>query len=334
MKKRGKGIACMYYPIGSTGKPNPGSAMIKVNHDGTVIVYVGAVDEGQGSTTALAQIVAEEIGVPFKSVRLVTADTELTPYDNGTGACRVTYVVGNAVKEAAEKAKMMLLEAAAIKFKVIDHRKLVICNGKISMKGFPDLTMSVKDAAWMSERVIGKPILSTASFTPAVTALDPVTGHGKAYENHIFSTQIAEVEVDVETGEVEILRLIAVHDCGTAINPLIVEGQIEGGVIMGCGFALTEDYLENPKNGMLASRSFTDYKLPTFRDMPGELIVDIIEIPEEEGPFGAKGIGEPTLLTTAPAIINAIYDAIGVQIKELPATPEKILAALKMQAVG
>ena len=328
MKKRGRGIACMYYPNGSTGKPNPSACHIKINNDGTVVGYVGAVDEGQGSTTIMRQMIAEKIGVEYDKVRMVTADTELTPFDFGTGASRVTYILGNAVERAAENAARMLREAAAQKLRVVDPDKLEAAGGKIWMRGFPDSSITVAQAAWASEVEFGRPIMGTASFTPAATDLDPQTGHGKAFEVHIFATQIAEVEVDTETGEVDVLRIVAVHDCGTAINPMFVEGQIEGGVSMGIGYALCEEIKEDPSNGALRSRSFTDYKIATIRDMPPELVVDLVEIEERLGPFGAKGVGEPTNLPTAPAIINAIYDAVGVRIHDLPATPEKILAAL------
>ena len=329
MKKKGKGIAIMYYPIGSTGKANAGSAIVTIHHDGTATAAIGTVDEGQGATTVMSQIVAEVLGIEFNHIRLLTADTETTPYDHGTGANRSTYIVGNAIKEATEKARDLLFSAAARKLNVLDYRKLDCKNEVVFLKGFPDKSMTIAEAAWYSERVLGVPIIASASFTPAVSGLDPETGFGKAFENHVFATQIAEVEVDTETGEVELLKITASHDCGTALNRLLAAGQIEGGISMGVGYALTENYIENLQDGSLLSRSFTDYKIPTINDMPKETIIDIVEMPEEEGPFGAKGLGEPTNMPTAPAIINAIHDAIGVFITDLPATPEKILQALK-----
>lgn len=326
MKKRGRGVACMFYPIGSTGKPNPGSAFVKVNHDGTAAVFVGAVDEGQGSTTALAQLVAEELGIEFEDVRMITADTELTPYDQGTGACRVTYVVGNAVKRTAAKAKKLLLEAAAYKFKLANTDSLVAEKGTIYLKDFPQKGLTIAEAAWTSERELGKPVIAAESYAPNLIGLDG-DGQGKPYQTHVFATQIAEVEVDTETGEVDIIKLAAVHDCGKAINPGMVEGQIEGGVVMGVGYALMEELIQ--VNGDVLNKSFVDYAIPTAVDAPGEIVTGIIEYPEEGGPFGAKGVGEPTQLPTAPAIINAIYDAVGVRIYDLPATPQKILLALK-----
>jgi CO/xanthine dehydrogenase Mo-binding subunit len=331
MKKRGKGIACMYYPMGSTGKANPGSAIIRINHDGTVTASIGTVDEGQGAVTVMSQIVAEVLGIDFKHIRLLTADTENTPYDHGTGANRSSYIVGNAIKEAAENAKEIIFQAASRKLDILDWRKLDCKDEMIFLKGFPDISISFADAAWYCERVLGRPIIASATFTPSVSALDPVTGFGKAFENHVFATQVAEVEVDTETGEIEVLKIAASHDCGVVLNELLAVGQIEGGISMGLGYALTEDYIERSNDGTLLSRSFTDYKIPTIKDMPKEVLVDIVQVPEPEGPFGAKGLGEPTNLPTAPAIINAIHDAVGVMITDLPATPEKILKALAEQ---
>jgi len=331
MKKKGKGIACMYYPIGSTGKPNASGAYIKMHNDGTVVVSIGAVDEGQGSTTAMAQIVAEELGIDFDQIRMITADTELTPFDYGTGACRVTYVQGNAVKKTAEVVKKMLQAAAAAKLNVANPDRLVLKGGKIMLDGFSERNMLISEAAFYSERVLGKPVMAAESFTPATFPIDPETGHGRPYETYAFATQIAEVEVDTETGEVEVLKLIAVHDCGKAINPMFVEGQIEGGVVMGLGYALMEDLKEDGTNGGVINNSFVDYYLPTAADIPRELTVDYVEQVEKNGPFGAKGMAEPTQLPTAPAVINAIYDAIGVRIYDLPATPEKVLLALKQK---
>ncbi|MDI6707352.1 MAG: molybdopterin-dependent oxidoreductase [Bacillota bacterium] len=329
MKRKGKGIACMIYPMDPSGKSSSSAAVVKVNHDGTAVVFIGAPDLGQGSTTVLAQIAAEELGIRFEEVRMIVADSELTPYDEATGASRVTYIVGNAVKRAASKARQILLEAAARKLNIIDAEKLVAEKGIIYFDGYSHLNISIADAAWASEREFGKPIVAADSFGTVGIGLDPETGQGKVFEKHIFATQIAEVEVDTETGQVEILKVVAVHDCGRAINPLLVEGQIEGGVSMGIGYALMEEMIEDDETGELLNNSFVDYHLPTAMDMPKDLVVGIVECPDKDGPFGALGIGEPTPCPTAPAIINAIYDAVGVKIRDLPATPEKVLKAIK-----
>lgn len=328
-KKRGRGMACMFYPVGSTAQANPTSAVIKVNHDGTVTVFVGAVDEGQGSNTVLAQIVAEELGVPFGSVRMVTADTELTPYDSGTGASRVTYVAGNALQRAAAAARAMLQEAASELLGVDDPGELVSRDGRIYPGANPDHFVDISKAAWHSERVSGRPVVTTGSYNPSTTDFEEKTGSGTPFETYNFATQVADVEVDTETGEVDVLRVVAVHDCGRAINPLLVEGQVQGGVAMGMGFALTEEIWEDAGTGRVLNDSFTDYHVPIAVNSPRQIDVVILEEEVNKGPFGAKGVGEPTTLPTAPAIINAIFDATGVKINDLPATPEKILMGLK-----
>lgn len=317
----------MFYPIGFTSYANPGAAFVKVNQDGTAVVYTGAADVGQGSTTVLAQIAAEELGIPYENVTMVTSDTKLTPFDLGTVASRVTYIVGNAVKRAAAEAKRILLEVAAEELKV-DVEGLEASGGEIYVKGFPEKRIAISEVARKAEVGKGRPPIGCGSFNPVTTFLDPETGHGKPYGAYVFATQIAEVEVDTETGEVEVLRIVAVHDCGKAINPMLVEGQVEGGVAMGLGYALMEEMVL--KDGEVKNPQFTDYILPTALDVP-EIRVSIVERPEPTGPFGAKGIGEPSLLPTAPAIVNAIYDAVGVRIRDLPVTPEKVLRALKAQ---
>jgi len=325
VKKRGKGIACMFYPIGFTSYPNPGSAFVKVNQDGTAVVFTGATDMGQGSTTVLAQIAAEELGIRYEHITMVTGDTEKTPFDLGSVASRVTYIVGNAVKRAAHEAKRILLEVAAEKLGVSPDG-LCAGDGRIYIKGLPERFLEISEVARIAQMGKGRPPIGSGSFNPITTFLDPETGHGKPYGAYVFATQIAEVEVDTETGVVEVLRIAAAHDCGKAINPMLVEGQVEGGISMGIGYGLFEEMVLD--NGVVKNPQFTDYILPTSLDMP-EIRVGIIERPEPTGPFGAKGIGEPSLLPTAPAIINAIYDAVGVRIRELPATPEKILKALR-----
>ncbi|MFQ5804283.1 MAG: xanthine dehydrogenase family protein molybdopterin-binding subunit [Candidatus Methylomirabilales bacterium] len=325
MKKRGKGIACMIYPVGFTSYPNPSAAFVKVNQDGTAVVFTGATDVGQGSTTVLAQIAAEELGITHDAVTMVTSDTERTPYDLGSVASRVTYIVGNAVKGAAAEAKRVLLEVTGEMLEVsVDD--LEVGDGRIHVRGFPERNVPISQVAKEATLVKGRPPMGAGSYNPVTTFLDPETGRGKPYEAYVFAAQIAEVEVDTETGEVEVLRIAAAHDCGKAINPMLLEGQIEGGVCMGLGYGLLEEMVL--EGGEVKNPQFTDYILPTALDMP-EIEVAIVEEPAPRGPFGAKGIAEASPLPTAPAIINAIQDAVGVRIRELPATPEKILAALK-----
>lgn len=325
MKKTGRGIAAMFYPVGFTSYPNPGAAVVKVNEDGTAVLYIGSADIGQGSTTVLAQIAAEELGIRFDQVSIVTADTLLTPFDLGTVASRVTYVVGNAVQKAAAAAKSILLESAAEELGV-NASGLRAADGMIFAEGFPEKCVSVARAALRSYKINGSPVLASGTYNPATTMLDPETGHGKPYGAYVFGTQLAEVEVDMETGEFSVLRIIAVHDCGKVINPALAEGQIEGGVAMGLGFGVMEELVV--ENCAVQNPDLTNYLVPTALDVP-EIVSEILESPEPTGPFGAKGIGEPSLLPTAPAIANAIADAVGVRIRSLPITPEKILMALR-----
>jgi CO/xanthine dehydrogenase Mo-binding subunit len=325
MKKLGKGIAFMIYPIGGTSNPNSAAVFIKVNVDGSAVLYTGATDIGQGSSTVLLQIAAEELGIEANQMTVVCSDTKLTPYDHGPGASRTTFITGNAVKNAATQAKQILLEAAAEELKV-SSTGLVASGGYIYLEDFPERRISVGAAASKAQKDGGRPPIAAASFNPATTVLDKETGHGKAYGAYVFAVQIAEVEVDTETGALTILKITAVHDCGKAINPKLTEGQVEGGVSMGVGYGTMEEMIVD--HGRVKNAQFTDYVLPTALDIP-EIVTSLVERPEPKGPFGAKGIGEPSLLPTAPAIVNAVQDAVGVRIRDLPITPEKILRALE-----
>ena len=178
---------------------------------------------------------------------------------------------------------------------------------------------------------MGQPPIGSASWNPPTVAMDPETGQGKPFSTYVYATQIAEIDVDDETGEVEVLRIVAAHDCGTAINPMLVEGQVEGGISMGIGFALQEQILFDDAGRQL-NPNLTNYIMPTSLDMP-EVKVDIVASYDPTGPFGAKGVGEPTSVPTAAAILNAIHDAVGVRITSLPATAEKVLAAIKAKQV-
>jgi CO/xanthine dehydrogenase Mo-binding subunit len=326
MKQRGRGIACMWYPIGFTVTANPSAAVVKVNEDGTATLLTGTVETGQGSLTVLGQIAAEELGVATDDVHVVSADTDATPMDTGAIASRTTYVTGNAVKLAAVQAKAILFEAAAPMLGV-GPQQLEAKDRKIQVKGFPQRSLPIGHVANHAQVVKGQPPIGTASWNPPTVALDPETGQGKPFSTYVYATQIAEVEVDDETGEVDVIRIVAVHDCGTAINPLLVEGQIQGGISMGIGFALQEEMLFDA-GGRQINPNLTNYIMPTTLDMP-EIEVDLVESYDPTGPFGAKGVGEPTSVPTAAAILNAIHDAVGVRITSLPATAEKVLAAIK-----
>ena len=326
MKRRGRGIACMWYPIGYTVTANPSAAVVKVNEDGTATLLTGTVETGQGSLTVLGQIAAEELGIATDDVHVVSADTDATPMDMGAIASRTTYVTGNAVKLAAEKAKEILFEVAAPMLGVRPDQ-LEAKDRKLQVKGFPQRNLPIGEVAQRAQNVMGQPAIGSASYNPPTVAMDPETGQGKPFNSYVYATQIAEVDVDDETGEVEVLRIAAAHDCGTAINPMLVEGQIQGGISMGIGLALQEEILFDAA-GLQLNPNLTNYIMPTSLDMP-DIEVDIVDSYDPTGPFGAKGVGEPTSVPTAAAILNAIHDAVGVRITSLPATAEKVLAAIK-----
>ncbi len=327
MKKRGRGMACMWYPIGFTVAANPSAATVKVNTDGTATLLTGTVETGQGALTVLGQIAAETLGIATDDVHVVSADTDATPMDTGAIASRTTYVTGNAIIKAAEQAREILFEAAAPMLSV-KPEQLEARDRKIQVIGFPQQYKTIGEVAHHSEIVIGRPAIGSGSYNPPTVEMDPETGQGKPFSTYVYATQIADVEVDDETGEVEVLRIVAAHDCGTPINPMLVEGQIQGGISMGVGFALQEEILF--KDGKQVNPNLTNYIMPTSLDMP-ELEVEMVDNYDPTGPFGAKGAGEPTAVPTAAAIMNAIYDAVGVRITSLPATSEKVLSAILEQ---
>lgn len=324
MKKRGVGVGCMWYGIGNTGAPNPAGAFLDFLEDGTVLVLTGCADIGQGSSTVLAQIAAEELGVPAEDVLVVAGDTGVSPDAGATSASRQTYISGNAVRLAARQAKEVLLAEAAGMLGV-PAETLEAAGGFIRQKGSGE-AVSVKEVL-AGCRARGKLTLGSGWFNPPTTALDGA-GQGVPYATYSYATQVAEVEVDPETGRVDVLRIVAAHDVGRAVNPQATEGQIEGGCAMGVGYALTEEV--QVASGEIKNTSFSAYILPLSLDMP-EVYPVIVEEPEPTGPFGAKGVGEPALIPTAAAIANAVANALGVRFYSLPLTPEKIVNRLNSQ---
>ena len=325
MKKRGTGLGCMYYGIGNTGLPNPAGAFVDLLDDGSVNLYIGAADIGRGSNTAIAQLVAEELGVAFEDIRVTSADTALTPDGGATSASRQTYVSGNAALLAAREAKRVLLEEAADVFAVAE-KELVFRERLVWAEGRPELASKALTDIIALCRQKGKMTIGHGWFNPDTTGLDDETGEGSPYGTYAFATQIVEVEVDTETGQVEVLHIFAAHDVGRAVNPMQIEGQIEGGSTIGMGLGLCEEV--RTKDGKICTPSFATYLIPTALDVPTVYSV-IVEEPEATGPFGAKGVGEPSLIPTAAAIANAVYDAVGIRVTELPITPERLLRLLQ-----
>jgi CO/xanthine dehydrogenase Mo-binding subunit len=315
-QKRGIGLGSMWYGIGNTGVQNPSTAKIKIDPGGTVTLYTGCADIGQGSTTVLAQIAAETLGIQPEAIRLFVADTHRTTNAGATSASRQTYISGNAVKEAAEKLADVLLTGAVNKLKVAKSA-LILEGGFVKEAANPGNRV---EFAALARRADQKsiPLTWQGYFDPETVPLDPATGQGVPYATYAYASQLALLTVDTLTGEVSVDKIYAAHDVGKAIHPENVKGQICGGVAMGIGFALMEDFIPGQ------TLSFKDYHIPTAADVP-EIVPIIVECAEPTGPFGAKGVGEPALIPTAPAILNALADALGQRIYDLPASLERVL---------
>ncbi|MCF8075391.1 MAG: molybdopterin-dependent oxidoreductase, partial [Desulfotignum sp.] len=304
-------------------------AILKMDDYGKVDIFTGGTDMGQGLDNITAQIVAEELGLSAEDINVVHSDTDICPWDVGAHASRSTFVAGNAALGAAKKVKKKIQDFASKLFET-PAEEIELKDKMVFVTGNPEKNMP-----------IGK-LLRKAHFSPGGTMLmaehfyDPDNQNmGKELKGNMsmtysFGAHGAKVKVDEETGKVEVLEYVAAHDVGRAINPLLLEGQVYGGVVMGLGYALTEEV--TVKNGEIMNANFRDYKLFTAKDAV-KIKAPVIETDDKDGPFGAKGIGEPGCVPTAPAIANAIYNAVGVRIKDLPITPEKVLAALKEKTV-
>ena len=301
-------------------------ATVKVDDFGRVTLITGSTEIGQGSETALAQIVAECMGVCLEDVTVLNSDTSVKPWDVGTHASRTTFIAGNAAQRAAEDAKRQILEAAAKLLRVpaadLEARgRLIFPRGEASRAvSFDKVVRS------MHYREGGNVVVGTGWYDPPTHLVDKDTYKGNISAAYGFGAQAVKVEVDIETGKVRVLRIVAAHDVGRAINPMYVEGQIEGGIQMGIGYALTEQL--QVREGRILNPSFLDYRVPTALDMPTVESV-IIETADPKGPYGAKGVGEMGVTPTAPAIANAIYNAVGVRMTQLPMTAERVLRELK-----
>lgn len=328
---RGIGMSAMIHGGGGVKyyygqNSNYSDAFIKLNCGGKVDLLIGSTDHGQGAYTILAQIAAEELGARVEDVNVVAGDTDATPPCLGLWGSRQTFAAGNAVRNAAVEAKRALLEAVADRLEA-SPAELDIKDGSVFVKEHPENNITFDDAVKYSYEVKGRPLAGRGYYDdPISEPVDPSTGYGNPCPTYTFACHVAEVEVNPRTGEVKVLKLVAAHDVGRAINPVSVEGQIEGGVAQGIGYGLMEEIVWD--YGRVVNGSVIDYKVPSAPDMP-VIVPIIVETDDPYGPFGAKGVGEPGLVPTAPAIANAIYAAVGVRIKSLPITPEKVLAALK-----
>jgi CO/xanthine dehydrogenase Mo-binding subunit len=326
-KKRGVGIAAVWYSTGMSGGGDPSQVVVKMLPDGSVDVLLGSVDIGQGARTVMRQIAAQELGVPLEKVNVTTVDSDSSPLDTGTFASRVTHQTGNATIQAAREARQVLFEVAAAQLGVTAD-KLEAKDNLIVVRDFPEQAIPIADVAnkatWEERRIIA----GRGAYGWPVAQVDPETGAGEPLHNMAYGATVASVEVDTETGEVKVLKLVSAYDCGKAINPLLVEGQIDGGAAMGLGSALMEELHPYYPTLLEHPTGFFSYMVPTAKDLP-DLDAVVVEMGSQTGPYGAKGIGEMTANSQAPAIINAIHNAIGVWITDLPATSEKVLRALQ-----
>jgi len=281
-------------------------------------------DLGAGQVSSLCQIAAEVLGVPLEDVTIYSTDSALTPLAGTTTATRQLYMSGNASFQAASAVREVLLGRASKHFEEKPDN-LDIANGVVFVKGDPDNVLSLAELAAMCAAE-GLPLSNLALFrAPFSTTLNPENLQGDVFPDFTFGAHAVEVAVDTETGEITLLKSVACHDVGRAINPTAVEGQIQGGSAQGLGYALMEEV--QVKGGIIQTPSLSEYLIPTSRDIPTTRAL-ILESGTGVGPFGAKGIGEPSLTPAAAAVANAVSDAIGVRIRTLPLTPERVLAAL------
>jgi CO/xanthine dehydrogenase Mo-binding subunit len=326
-KNRALGISCCFNPCGGFAT----SSIVRINMDGTVIVSTGGIDMGQGLKTVVAQIVAEELSVDVKDITVISGDTDSTPYDVGIWGDRGTHTTALATQMAAIDAKNKLLDMVAEQMEA-NREELYMADWKVFVRSVPEPLLSLRDI--YNKRkvykrgfsdIAGSPVIGVASINPQTPPVDPRIVQGAASRfnsTYTFATNIVEVELDPDTGQINVIKAIGVHDCGTVINPIGVEGQIEGGMVIGQGYGLLEEM--HIKNGLVLNPNFIDYSIPTALDVP-VLITGTVKSYDERGPFGAKGVGNPSTTNMAPAIANAIFALTGVQVKELPITPEKVL---------
>ncbi len=323
----GLGLACTVHVSGKRhfGDYDGSSATIKLNEDGKALILSGEGECGQGAATVMCQIAAEELGIPVEDVEMSRADTDLTTFCLGAFASRLTYISGNAVKNAAANVKEQLFEQAAEMLEA-NPADLVCRDGRITVKGVESKSLPVSDVARARLfRHNGAPIVGSGSFD-ADSVLPDKTRFGNESGAYNYGAQAAYVHVDRETGQVKILQYAVASACGTVIYPAGAEGQVEGGLAQGLGYVLTEGLQFD--EGRPVNPNFSDYRIPSMRDMP-PLQYAFAESYEPTGPFGAKGLGELNMDPTAAVISNAIFDAVGVRIKTLPITPEKVLRALQ-----
>jgi CO/xanthine dehydrogenase Mo-binding subunit len=302
----------MWYGIGNTALSNPSTMRIGLSTDGVLTLYNGAVDIGQGSNTTLTQIAADAVGLPMSQFKLVMGDTDRTADAGKTSASRQAFVSGKAAELAGLDLRRKLFAAAgAPEGEWLDRNYALALEGRSVVFRRDGIGHRVR---------IQNEIVGEGSFDPPTKPADE-NGQGVPYATYAFAAQVAVVEVDLELGTTKVLQICAAHDVGRAINPIQVEGQIQGGAVQGLGLALMEEYVPG------RTENLHDYLIPTIGDVPAMRCI-LVEDPEPLGPHGAKGVGEPGLIPTAPAILGAIHHATGVRMREIPVLPHRLLAAL------
>jgi xanthine dehydrogenase molybdenum-binding subunit len=316
-RRKGVGVSCMAHCSGAwPAHINTSSASIRLNEDATAVLTVSPAPLGQGALGTLAQVAAEVLGMPYEDVHVIWGDTDVTMYETGSFATRSLYIIGNAVMRAATEVREKLLHRAAGKLGVASE-ELDIIDRRIYVKNDPEKGISAAEITWKAiyDLYEVEQITGVCTFTPD-TNPPP------------YQALFSEVEVDTETGEVKVFKMVIAMDSGVIVNPMVVEGQLQGGAGQGFGYALLENPVMDAETGRVLTDDFDTYKIACTLDMP-ELEVLLVEQPEPTGPFGAKGVGEPGCVNQAASIANAIYDAAGIRIWELPMTPEKVLKAFQ-----
>ena len=313
--KRGVGVASCWYGCGNTALPNPSTIRVGITAGGQLRLHQGATDIGQGSNTVVTQICADALGLPVGRFELIGPDTALTPDCGKTSASRQTYVTGKAAELAGGALRAEILRRSNRG----PEARFALHGDKLTISDAGET--SEIDLALLEPGPDGYVLCAEETYDPPTTALDE-NGQGTPYAVYGYGAQIAVVDVDTRLGTVAVRRMIAAHDVGRAINPLLAEGQIEGGIAQGLGMALMEEYIPG------RTENLHDYLIPTVGDMP-EIESILIEKPDPEGPMGAKGLGEHVLIPTAPAILNAIRHATGAVLNRTPALPHRVLAAIR-----
>jgi len=327
-KKRGVGIAAVNYPTGMNLGGDPSQALIHSTTTGSFVISLSSTDLGQGLKTVIAQIGAETLGVPFDNVIVNTGDTDTGPHCMGTFASRATHRVGNAVMRAALEAREVMMEVAADELDASPEDLETDGEGNIRVKGSPDRSINLVPLALAAHFKYGKSISGRGIYTKPKSDVDPDTGKMDPDSTEAHACTVAEVEVDTETGQVAVLSLKSAYEIGRQVNPKLVESQIGGGSFMGMAHALYETTAPYYPEVDHAPTDFSEYLVPGPAEVP-EIQSVVLEYPSSNGPYGVKGVGEMTANSPIPAIVNAIYDAVGVRVTDLPVTPEKILRALE-----